>query len=273
MALCSSPYHVGSVEVRCGRCMPCRVYRRRIWTARAVLEMACHRRNSFITLTYSNDKLPAGGSLSPRDAKLFCMRMRKALGPYRYLLVGEYGDRTWRPHYHMLCFGLSPAPDAVQELWSLGYTDVRPASLESASYAAGYVIKKMTAKDDPRLEGRYPEFIRVSLKPGLGAQGLKPMVDWYRTSEGAKYIAEHRDVIKSVRIGAKLFPLGVYLVNKLRDALDIPRVDPLRMFELNVAEAELRRSIPDYLELRSLKRKAQAASFGRLRLEGTRRVL
>lgn len=273
--LCSKPYHIGSVEVRCGQCMPCRIYRRQVWTARCTLEMCQFPVNSFVTLTYADEYLPKDGSLSPRDVKLFLMRMRKSLDQrFRYFLVGEYGPKTWRPHYHMLLFGLSPALGDVQKWWSMGYTDVRPASLQNAQYAAQYTTKKMTAPDDVRLDGRFPEFMRCSLKPGIGANALGPMVAWYRSAVGCKYLAENHNVISAVRIGGKLWPLGRYLTNRLRVALDMPVSTEQRMFEIVEELKASRAEVPDYEMLRAQQRVThKERALGKLRQTSIRRVL
>ena len=41
-------------------------------------------------------------------------------------------------------------------------------------------VQKMTAKDDPRLSGRPPEFCRMSLKPGIGADAMWDVASDFR---------------------------------------------------------------------------------------------
>lgn len=83
---------------------------------------------------------------------------------------------------------------------------------ESIQYCAGYVIKKMTRPDDVRLEGRHPEFARMSLKPGIGA-------DFMHDVASTVLDYEHLwgdDVPSSLRHGNREKPLGRYLKAKLR---------------------------------------------------------
>ena len=152
--------------------MPCRINRRRIWSHRILLEAHNHENNSFLTLTYSDEQVPQGNSLQPRDVQLFLKRLRKAISPQsvRYFVVGEYGDTTQRPHYHAALFGVGQSHSGlVEETWGKGHIMLGDLTLESANYIAGYVTKKMTSWFDPRLAGRHPEFSRMSLRPGIGA--------------------------------------------------------------------------------------------------------
>lgn len=84
---------------------------------------------------------------------------------------------------------------------------------KSAQYIAGYVTKKMTRSDDPRLQGRLPEFARMSLRPGIGATAM-----WNVASELMRYnLEEARDVPLALRSGGKIAPIGRYLRGKVRE--------------------------------------------------------
>lgn len=84
-------------------------------------------------------------------------------------------------------------------------------SAKSAMYIAGYVVKKMTHGSDPRLNGRAPEFARMSLNPGLGALALEPVV-----SALAKY---NLPVPVGLRHGNRIMPFGRYLRRKIASML------------------------------------------------------
>lgn len=241
--MCKKPYVKGITPYPCGQCLPCRFNRRRLWTHRLLLEQQCHEFSSFWTLTYDDQHVPLDGSLNPKHTELWLKRLRRALGPtrpLRFYLVGEYGDETQRPHYHPALFGLSHLEsELVLETWSMGYVYGGTLTLESAQYIAGYVTKKMTAADDPRLAGRHPEFARMSTRPGLGALVVPQLADALSDHAGAMSIARDGDVPTSLNHGRKSLPLGRYLRSKLREQLGFetiggqPRPEALRLQEMS----------------------------------------
>lgn len=161
--------------------MPCRYNLRRKKTNRLLLEAHGHESNCFVTLTYEDEHIPrlANGleTLSIRDHQLFLKRLRWWLPPssLRYYIVGEYGETTFRPHYHAALFGIGrDSEEIVQRAWGKGFVHVGDLEKESAQYIAGYVTKKMTNKTDPRLEGRQPEYARMSNRGGgMGISAIK----------------------------------------------------------------------------------------------------
>lgn len=189
------------VAVPCGRCIGCRIDRGRYWAARCVEEARLWPNNWFITLTYRD--LPPDGSLVPKDLTDFWKRLRKevfktrdpvyeyvdgrksVVNGVRYMACGEYGDSGKRPHYHAICFNLD-IPDLepfgrnrngdqlwtskwLESIWSHGFVTVGAVTFESAAYVAGYVLKKMTGeKAEEHYQGRVPEFLRCSNRPGIG---------------------------------------------------------------------------------------------------------
>lgn len=187
-----------------------------------MLEACCHERASFVTLTYNKENIPDGGSLVPRDLQLWLKRFRKAAGECRYFGVGEYGDHSWRPHYHVALFGHGrECQDVVQRTWGLGYTLVGDLTLQSAAYVAGYVNKKMTQKHDPRISetGLHPEFARMSLRPGIGAPAISSLAEAISNKHGWDEIERTGDVPTVLRHSGRDLPLGRFMRGRLRDAI------------------------------------------------------
>lgn len=220
--MCRKPYTRGMEAFGCGQCLPCRFNRRRLWMHRMMLESLVHPYSSFVTLTYNDDNIPDGGSLEPRHLQLFLKRIRKQYdNRLRFFGVGEYGDHTDRPHYHLALFGHNPEHTAVvQDCWSAGFSYIGNLTMDSAQYIAGYVVKKMTRKDDERLQGRYPEFARMSLRPGIGAPAIQSVAEALQNKAGWDEIDRLGDVPSVLRHGRKSLPLGRYMRTRLRAAMN-----------------------------------------------------
>lgn len=152
----------------CGKCLACRVKKRRDWTSRLLLEMLEHQHGAFLTLTYDELHVPwneAGTSrtLSKRDFQLFMKRLRinlerrkKTSYPIRFYACGEYGvNGTQRPHYHIILFGVSDLDydliTAIHNAWTdkdglpYGFFRLDPLNAKRVAYVAGYIMKKLIA--------------------------------------------------------------------------------------------------------------------------------
>ena len=55
------------LEVPCGRCIGCRIAKRKEWSLRMLHELTYHPQSSFITLTYDDYHLPTDNSLKKRQ--------------------------------------------------------------------------------------------------------------------------------------------------------------------------------------------------------------
>lgn len=227
--MCSKPFRQGIVEFGCGQCLPCRINRRRMWTARLVLEATQHQHSAFLTLTYNDENLPEGGTLVPRHLQLYLKRLRRSLTTQklRYYAVGEYGERTFRPHYHVVLFGAPLALDHIPDMrkdcvcaickpWIRGRVHIGDVTPDSAAYTVSYTLKKMTKVDDARLQGRHPEFARMSLRPGIGAGAVVPLSAALTSRGASAYVAQWKDVPPDVRFNGSVYPIGRYLKEKVR---------------------------------------------------------
>lgn len=255
MALCKKPFY----NFGCGGCLPCLINTRRVWSHRMVLESFKHAHCAFVTLTYDQEHLPESGTLVPKHAKAYVNRLntyaqRKGLisGSLRYVLVGEYGDETGRPHYHLALYGLGAEHhDFITDNWKMGFAQVGQLTPESAQYIVGYVVKKLTVKCDPRLiyyseDGRtlyrHPEFKRQSngggrakVKGGIGFLAVGDIANSLRNDYGVDFIVENVGVPNVLSHGSKKLPLGRYLRRKLSDELGLTEV-------LSDKDAQLARS-------------------------------
>lgn len=193
---------------------------------RMFLESLCHEQSSFLTLTYASDHLPKDGSLDPKHVKDWLKRFRHSIAPVkvRYFLCGEYGSETGRPHYHASLFGIGQeCSELVRSTWGMGHIMLAEFNEKTAQYVAGYVVKKLTHKDDPWLNGRYPEFARMSLRPGIGAPAMKVIADAIHTNAGLDALYNSGDVPTFLQLGKRKIPLGRYLLSQLRKEVGMPQ--------------------------------------------------
>lgn len=230
MLTCQEPYLTTYAAFPCGKCSACLSKRRRTWAHRINLEtLASKGMANFVTLTYAGEI----ENLEPSHLTLWLKRLRKGYPPnsIRYFAAGEYGERGGRPHFHVALWGLAPCAggpnirigntrgfqcicrtcSAVRQTWGYGHTMVAGLSEKSAMYIAGYVVKKMTHSSDPRLNGRHPEFSRMSLRPGIGAAAMASVVSTLK---------QYRlPVPLGLRHGDRILPLGKYLRRQVAKAL------------------------------------------------------
>lgn len=187
-------------QINCGQCRSCRIAHAREWANRCVMEQVTSNKGEswFLTLTYDDDHLPViGDALRPsvyaKDMEKFIHDLRQHyarkynVDGIRYFYAAEYGDKTCRPHYHMLVYNLplldlKPykvtynhddlyTSETLTGLWKNGYVVIGELSWNSACYTARYTMKKLTgtAAEDYVRAGVEPEFQRCSNRPGLGS--------------------------------------------------------------------------------------------------------
>lgn len=210
------------VEIPCGQCTGCRLDYSRQWANRCMLELQDHDSAYFVTLTYDDAHVPKSYyghpktgeaitslTLVKRDFQLFMKRLRKAFpdDKIRYFMAGEYGSKTFRPHYHAIIFGLHLDDlkpwskskegftyynsEALQRAWSvkdddgvvrpLGYAVAAEVTWETCAYTARYVMKKLNGAAaqfylDHNIER---EFTLMSRKPGIAAKYFEDHPDIY----------------------------------------------------------------------------------------------
>lgn len=210
-----------------------------------MLENLCHSASAFVTLTYADEYLPEDLSLRPVDLKRFMYRLRTGLArkkekPVRFYAVGEYGDKSERPHYHLLLFGYQTCLrgaswyterrtsccsrcDFIRDTWGKGHVGLGTVTHQSVRYVCSYMTKNMRHRHDSRLHGREPEFSRKSNRPGIGYGALREVTEtilqYGLDADGDKMGA----VPTYLRHGAIKRPLGRYLRGKIADMLQMDK--------------------------------------------------
>ena len=277
------------IVLPCGRCAGCRMAYSKQWTARCMAELQYHNSAAFLTLTYNNDHLPLSyygdekngeaiksTSLSKRDLQLFIKRLRRHFPDQqlRYFACGEYGsaEKTFRPHYHLIVFGLNLddleffkkdprghihyTSKSLDKIWSdpktkenKGFVDVEEVNDKTCAYVARYTLKKLYGKDAWYYErlNLQPPFLIMSRKPGIGKK-------WF--DDHKEELLEFPEMIFSTESGGKKFIVPKYFMDKL--AIDFPEeTDRIKENRKLAAEAqielELSKTDLDFLEYLAVK--------------------
>lgn len=142
-----------------------------------------------------------------KAVRLWLDRMRKYFGKQvRHFIVGEFGDKTHRFHYHGLLFNipLQLDKDLLESLWGCGFAHIGWCKDKTINYIVKYISKndnKEVKKDIPRL----------IVSKGLGSRFAD-----YAKDEPIKTQLKPYIVYKQ---GAKV-PLPKYLQDKIYDIDD-----------------------------------------------------
>lgn len=244
----------GSVVIPCGHCIGCRLDYSRSWADRMMLELETAGKGLFVTLTYDNDHLPISlsdddgiplaGTLCKDDVQRWMKRLRKAFSHLRirFYLAGEYGDRTFRPHYHCILFGIGLSDisdlrehgvnefgqryyisDSFARIWNMGFILLSDVSWKTCAYVARYVTKKIGSYVLTRdYLNQLPEFALMSRKPGLGRDYLDLHPD----------CLDYQSISLLTAEGGLKISVPKYFLNQLEIS------DPLRYSEIKAQRKE-----------------------------------
>ena len=196
------------MKLPCGKCIECRLAYSRQWADRCMLEAKNWENNYFLTLTYDDEHLTPGrqidietgevfeapyATLVPEELTKFMKDLRRYYKYHydhdniRFYACGEYGDKSGRPHFHVILFNMpifdleyfhtNHAGDklylseTIANIWGKGHVIVGDVTWNSAAYTARYVMKKIKgpkAKETYDSMGLVPEFVRMSRGEGIG---------------------------------------------------------------------------------------------------------
>lgn len=188
-------------------------------------------------------------SLRIKDVQQFMKSLRGNISKRRgsarvkFYAVGEYGERTHRPHYHIALFGEDFSDDRrkwrtagsytawrssrLEALWPHGNAEIGELTIDSAAYIARYVLKKVNGKmkdehyrrdlPDGQVIWITPEFALMSRRPGIGSQWI-----WRNASEvyPADYVVINGQKSKPPRYYDKLLAI---MNPQMMDILKIQR--------------------------------------------------
>lgn len=194
--------------VACNHCYACTLNSSAEWATRIMFEAKKYECNFWLTLTYNDDNLPIAekmnfgeetftnygdemwitGTLVPDHITTFLKSLRKNYERkghkgIKFYLCGEYGEKTKRPHYHIVLmncpldisqfygshidtnFKAHWKSHELKRYWDKGIHDICELEWSDAAYTARYCAKKIfktVSNRDYAANGKEPEFVRMS---------------------------------------------------------------------------------------------------------------
>lgn len=266
----------------CGRCLPCRINKARIWTHRILLEQMVSDGTCWCTFTYSDEFIPDKGSLKKDDYQKLIKRIRRRFESrkIRYFGVGEYGNEKGRPHYHIIFFNIRfEEGRKIQDCWNKGFVHVDELNEKTARYTAGYVTEKIHKEFEKEyFKDKEPEFMSMSKhNGGIGSGAIRIIGE-----KMEKEVALKDKVIRELKHGKRLWPLGRYLTEKLAFELDqnpkifltdLYRYQDEIMEKYDKGGMYLKNIIEDHEHKRYVQEKKHKLFKNRRCLDGNRRVV
>lgn len=216
---------IETLYIPCGQCSGCRMDYAKQWANRLMLELESYKNDlgsaHFITLTIDDSHIDSTGyervhkrgdlpdlhvlrpftdpntglvrgwshSISKHDLQLFMKRLRRSRpnDKIRFFACGEYGDKSLRPHYHIIVFGLHFDENDLEfykrtkindklynskllaKIWPYGYNVVAQVTWESCCYVARYMMKKQKGRGAEVYDtfNLQEPFTLVSRRPGI----------------------------------------------------------------------------------------------------------
>lgn len=186
------------LNVPCGRCVECRRTYINGWVFRLTNELKASTTTTayFLTLTYDDNALynPENSLVTPdgeftlnyKHHQDFIKRLRKSYtnnkSGIKYFAVGEYGDKSDRPHFHTILFNADQ--QNVLDTWGHGNVHFGEVTESSIAYTLKYAYKKIgrTHKRDYKNPEVSREIERSLISRGLGAEYAesKQIVKFYQ---------------------------------------------------------------------------------------------
>lgn len=203
------------VPIPCRTCECCRADVTAQWKDRCKYEFSKYGVGAFVTFTYDDDHLYiADGFKRPslnyehfhkfidsirHRMKKPTKKMKKSLirsvPDFKYLAVGEYGDRFERPHHHCLFFGLdfSECKDFLRASWKYGAIEVDPIKPGAFTYVIKYIQKQVFGQLRDELyykKGVLPPkmFVSTGLGSGLYYKNQQDFLKYGYIRDGQKRI-------------------------------------------------------------------------------------
>lgn len=180
------------VPTKCGRCIECRMQKKREWVVRLSEEIRQNKHGIFVTLTIDNEsfynlresKEESENDLCTKALRRFLERVRKETKKsIRHWVVTELGEEKGRIHMHGIFFC---NPRLIEKHWKYGYVFIGDFVNEKTIF---YITKYMLKQN----ENNRSFIPKVLCSSGIGRGYLER-----RDSRRHRYVP--RETIESYRL-------------------------------------------------------------------------
>ena len=182
--MCTAPGKLRTGQlIGCRKCWQCKERRVNDWVGRNIAESRTARASHFVTLTYGRDLTygsvdhERAAVLTYSDVQKFFKRVRKT-HKCRYFVVGEYGSKKGRAHWHVLIYWKNKRPQRKLDeniddpWWTHGFALWRNCTPETIRYACKYIQKDIGEMEQ---QGH----MSMSKKPPLGTEYFRGLAQQY----------------------------------------------------------------------------------------------
>ena len=194
--MCLNPSKIADVGfVACRECWQCRERKIDDWVGRNIAEGQTAKAAHVVTLTYGEDRSAGGidhiraAVLTYSDVQKYLKYLRVDGYPVRYFVVGEYGSKKGRAHWHIILYWQGAVPEHtlrenfMQKHWPHGFSYWDKVSAEAIRYACKYVQKDfgddtrqgfgpMPSKKPPLGDAYFRDLAKRYIDAGLAPQSL-----------------------------------------------------------------------------------------------------
>lgn len=157
-----------SAWIRCGKCFNCKKFETKqwIWRLHKQAQYTDLDKQWFFTLTYNDENIPfqeyadtetgeirTTHTVHIKHLQAWLKRARDAhekarkgglcTTKFQYFAISEYGEKTQRPHYHALIYGVArQEAERLALNWEHGFTKFSPMNIKRIAYTTNYLFKK-----------------------------------------------------------------------------------------------------------------------------------
>lgn len=202
------------IVASCGKCYACLANRRRSWLFRLQYENLSSVLSVFCTFTYDEDHCDE--FLHKDDLQKFFKKLRHH-DQFTYYAIGEYGTKTYRPHYHAVIFfksintnwDITDVHYFIQSLWQHGFVSVARVTYRRLNYVLHYHVRPKIVNNKRTFQlfskGLGIDFIDDAMVKYLAETGATTVNDF----NGNKYVIP-RYYRKKLGFDAKPFEMDLH---------------------------------------------------------------